>query len=106
MDYLKLGLFMKRMWVYILECADGSYYTGVTNNLEKRLLEHSNCVHVGYTSTRLPVTLKFSQEFDNPLTAIEREKQIKRWSREKKKALILGDFEKLSELSSSKNKLS
>ncbi len=49
---------MKRMWVYILECAYGSYYTGVINNLEKRLLEHSNCADFGYTSTRLPATLK------------------------------------------------
>ncbi len=87
------------MWVYILECSDKSYYTGVTNNLERRLFEHNSGIQKGYTSTRLPVRLLFSEEFNDPMTAIEREKQIKGWSRSKKEALIKNDYNLLIELS-------
>ena len=97
---------MKRMFVYILECSDGSYYTGVTNNLERRLYEHQSGSHSGYTSVRLPVKLVFSQEFDDPMTAIRREKQIKGWTRAKKEALIKGDFDQLHELAKCKNETS
>ena len=93
------------MWVYILECSDKSYYTGVTNNLERRLSEHNSGIHKGYTSTRLPAKLLFSEEFNDPRTAIEREKQIKDWSRSKKEALIKSDYNLLTELSKNiKNK--
>ncbi|MFA7420052.1 MAG: GIY-YIG nuclease family protein [Melioribacteraceae bacterium] len=95
---------MKRMWVYILQCSDGSYYTGVTNNLEIRLLEHEQGLHEGYTATRLPIKLVYQCEFSDPLTAIEREKQIKGWTREKKEALIKGEFDLLIELSKKKSK--
>ena len=94
------------MFVYILECSDGSYYTGVTNNLERRLYEHQSGSHSGYTSVRLPAKLVFSQEFDDPMTAIRREKQIKGWSRVKKEALIKGDFDLLVELSKNKKAMS
>lgn len=95
------------MWVYILECSDKSYYTGVTNNLDRRLFEHNSGIHKGYTSIRLPVKLLFSEEFNDPRTAIEREKQIKGWSRSKKEALIKSDYNLLVELSKNiKNKLS
>ncbi|MCX6169153.1 MAG: GIY-YIG nuclease family protein [Ignavibacteriales bacterium] len=91
------------MWVYILKCADGSYYTGVTNNLERRITEHQYGAHDGYTSVRLPVELVFSQEISNPLDAIAAEKQIKGWSRAKKEALIRADFNLLHELAECKN---
>ncbi len=87
-------------WVYIVECSDRSFYTGVTNNLERRLDEHnsgsnSKC----YTYPRRPVVLKYEQQFDQINDAIAWEKQIKGWNRQKKKALIAGDIEKLKELS-------
>lgn len=93
---------MKTMYVYILECSDKSYYIGVSNNAEKRFLEHSaginrNC----YTFTRRPLKLVFSQIFSDPVSAIAFEKKIKGWSRAKKKALIENKWESLPELSKS-----
>ncbi len=93
---------MKDYFVYILKCSDDSYYTGITNNLEKRINEHNSGMIKGYTSKRLPVVLLYSQRFDDINRAIEVEKQIKGWSRRKKKALIAGDFELLIELSNNK----
>jgi putative endonuclease len=93
---------MKTFWVYILECSDGKYYTGITNNLERRVYEHNSGTLKGYTSIRLPVKLVYSCFFNDPLTAIEREKQIKKWSHQKKKALIENNFEKLVELARKK----
>ena len=91
---------MEKYFVYILECNDGSYYTGVTSNLEKRLYEHENGLITGcYTQNRRPVHLFFCDSFLKILNAIEREKQIKGWSRKKKEALINGNFELLPELS-------
>lgn len=86
-------------WVYILKCSDGSYYTGSTNNLERRINEHNFKKYKGYTSSRLPVELVYSQKFDNPNEAISAERQIKGWSRKKKEALIKGDFDELVRLS-------
>ncbi len=95
---------MKDYFVYILKCSDNSYYTGFTINLEQRITEHNNKKYPGYTSNRLPVKLVYSNRFSNADDAIRVEKQIKGWSRAKKEALINGDFEKLKELSRSKNK--
>lgn len=87
---------MKFYYVYILKCSDGSYYTGVTNDLEKRLGEHnSNFSVTSYTYKRRPVKLVYSQQFNDINQAIELEKQIKGWSRRKKEALINGDWDKL-----------
>lgn len=90
------------MYVYILKCSDGSYYTGVTNNLERRLQEHNSIRHNSYVSARLPFELYYYEEFENPTIAIEREKQIKGWSRDKKEALKNRDFDKLKILSKNK----
>ncbi len=91
-------------WVYILRCADDSYYTGHPDNLEKRLAEHQSGIYDGYTSARLPVTLVFSQEFSTRLEALICERQIKGWSRKKKEAMIRGDWAEVSRLARSKNK--
>ena len=91
------------MWVYILKCSDGSYYTGVTNDLSRRINEHQLGKHEGYTSRRLPVELVYSQEIEKPLDAIKSEKQIKNWSRAKKEALINGDSDLLHMLAECKN---
>lgn len=92
------------MYVYILECADSSYYIGVTNNLEKRLNEHElgiyrNC----YTFLRRPIKLVFYELFNNPNSAIAFEKKLKGWSKKKKQALINGELHLLPEFSKSKN---
>ncbi|MBZ9632566.1 GIY-YIG nuclease family protein [Salegentibacter sp. LM13S] len=90
---------MKISYVYILECADKTYYTGITSNLEKRMLEHQTGVHPdSYTAKRRPLKLVFFAEFSDINFAIMREKQIKKWSRAKKKALIDGSFDALPNL--------
>jgi len=90
---------MKNYFVYILKCSDDSYYTGVTNNLEKRINEHQSGIIKGYTSNRLPIRLVFSERFSDINQAIRFEKQIKGWNRKKKEALINGDFDLLVKLS-------
>jgi putative endonuclease len=88
--------FMKYLFVYILLCSDDSYYVGVTNDLERRLMEHQEGEKGSlYTSKRLPVQLVYSEKVHGPLTAIKREKQLKTWSRAKKEALIAGREEEL-----------
>ncbi|HAT2048237.1 TPA: GIY-YIG nuclease family protein [Legionella pneumophila] len=91
-------------WVYILQCSDKSYYTGQTDNLEKRLTQHQDKMIPGcYTSTRLPIELKYSQEFMSREEALNAERQIKGWSRRKKEALINGDWQALSDYSKRKS---
>jgi putative endonuclease len=86
-------------WLYILRCADGSYYTGTTRaTLEHRLAEHNSGHYDGYTTNRLPVTLVYSQWFDRIADAIAAERQVKGWSRAKKEALIRDDFDALKDL--------
>jgi predicted GIY-YIG superfamily endonuclease len=87
-------------YLYILRCADGSYYTGTTRgSLEERVAEHDAGAFDGYTTLRRPVTLVFSQHFDRVEDAISAERQVKGWRREKKEALIRGDFAALPALS-------
>ena len=93
----------KTYWVYVLKCSDGSYYTGSTSNLEKRISEHQNGLIKGYTSKRLPIELVFSEYFEDVYFAISAERQIKGWTRAKKMVLINGDFELLHELAGCKN---
>jgi len=76
--------------MYILECADGSYYTGSTKDLERRLWEHQNIVGANYTKKRLPVKLIYYEEYSRIDEAFYREKQVQGWSRKKKEALIDG----------------
>jgi len=83
-------------WVYILRCADGSYYTGHTDNLEQRIGQHDAGAIEGYTHSRRPVTLMWSQDFPTRLEALESERQVKDWSRKKKEALFRSDWEALS----------
>ena len=85
-------------FVYILRCADGSYYVGSTWNLEKRLEEHNTGVYQGYTSHRLPVELVWSCDFSTEHDAFLTERQLKGWSRAKKEALIRGDLDGVHEV--------
>ena len=87
--------------MYILECADGSYYTGSTNDLDARVIEHQDGEGANYTKKRLPVKLVYFEEYDRIDDAFYREKQVQRWRRQKKEALINGEFQKLPALSRS-----
>ena len=95
---------MKTYFVYILQCVDGSYYTGLTNNLELRLEQHNSGTNpASYTYRRRPVFLVFNQDFSDVNQAILFEKKIKKWSAKKKKALIDGDFDLLQILAECRN---
>ena len=85
--------------MYILECADGSYYTGSTNNLELRIKQHQQGLGANHTRKRLPVKLVYSEEYDRIDDAFYREKQVQGWCRKKKEALIRGDWDEISRLS-------
>jgi putative endonuclease len=100
-DPVNLLLFSIRAWTYIVLCSDGRYYTGSTTDLDQRLVDHNNGRYGGYTSSRLPVVLAWSQEFSDIRDAIALERRIKGWSRKKKEALIRGDFQFLHELARS-----
>ncbi|QCE43071.1 GIY-YIG nuclease family protein [Psychroserpens sp. NJDZ02] len=90
---------MKLSYVYILKCSDNTYYTGVTSNLNNRLIEHKYGKYSeSYTYSRRPITLEFYAEFTDINIAISTEKQIKKWSKSKKLALINNEFEKLANL--------
>jgi putative endonuclease len=82
-------------FVYILKCADESYYTGSTIHLDRRLGEHHSGNGANHTARRLPVELVYCEEFDRIDAAYYREKQIQKWSRAKKEALIISDFNAL-----------
>src|SRR3981189_3352315 len=87
-------------WLYILRCSDGSYYVGTTRtSLEARVAQHNAGAFQGYTLTRRPVELIFSQWFDRITDAIENERKLKKWSRAKKEAFVRGDFAALQQLS-------
>ena len=78
-------------YMYILQCADDSYYTGSTVDLEKRIDEHQNGTGANHTKKRLPVHLVYWEEFARIDEAFSREKQIQGWSRRKQEALIRGE---------------
>jgi putative endonuclease len=91
---------MKEYFVYVVQCSDKSYYTGITNNLERRLYEHNEGINKSaYTYRKRPVVLKYCETFQSPLDAIAFEKKIKNWSRKKKEALFKNDWERIRKLS-------
>ena len=90
---------MQYAYVYILRCADHSYYVGVTRgDLGDQVNQHNAGNFGGYTASRRPVVLVWQQEFQYITDAIAAERQIKGWSRAKKEAVIKGDFELLHAL--------
>jgi len=91
-------------YLYILKCADGSYYVGTTRTtLEMRIAQHNAGTFGGYTASRRPVVLLYSQWFDRITDAIECERKLKKWSRAKKEAFMRGDFEALQQLAARKS---
>src|SRR5690242_174614 len=87
-------------FVYMLGCSDGSFYVGCATgeDLTKRIAEHETGAYSGYTSTRRPVRLVWSEHFDRITDAISAERRIKGWSRAKKEALIKGDWTSVQSL--------
>jgi len=104
-EYLKFNFLIGMIgWMFILECADGSYYKGSTNNLERRLQQHQNGEGANFTKKHLPVKLVYAEEFNRIDKAFKREKQVQGWSRKKKEALINRNPELLPGLAECKNK--
>ena len=83
-------------WTYILLCADGKFYTGHTDDLETRIGQHQTGQIEGFTSSRLPVRLMWSQDFPTRYEALDAELKIKKWSQAKKQGLIAGDWSMVS----------
>lgn len=95
---------MKLYFVYILLCSDGLTYTGITNDIVRRMNEHENGFDTTcFTYKRRPVRLVFQQEFNDSDQAIRFEKKIKKWSAKKKLALANGEFDLLHLLAECKN---
>ena len=90
---------MQQSYVYILKCSDNTYYTGVTSKLEQRMFQHDTAFFPDcYTVNKRPLQLVFYAEFTDINLAFEKEKQIKKWGRAKKEALINGDCDNLPNL--------
>ena len=95
---------MKFYYVYILRCNDNSLYTGITSDLDRRIMEHNEGKYPdAYTFKKRPVTLVYYQDFTEPNQAIYFEKKLKKWSKAKKEALINGDFDLLQILAECRN---
>ena len=90
---------MQDFYLYILQCSDGLYYVGHTDNIEQRLAQHQSGFSVGFTFHRLPVKLVLLQSFQTRDEAFIAERKIKNWSRKKKEAFINGDWNEVSKLS-------
>ena len=86
-------------FVYMLRCADGSYYVGsARGSLERRVAEHNAGAYGGYTARRRPVSLVWSDWFARAEDAVAAERRLKGWSRAKKEALIAGDWARVRAL--------
>jgi len=85
-------------WVYILRCGDNSLYVGHTSDLDSRLEWHRKGLAAKHTSLRLPIELVYSEQFGSLMNARRREHQLKRWSAQKKMALVAGDLHGLHSL--------
>ena len=87
---------LKYLYVYILQCSDSTYYTGITNNPERRIEEHNSGINkTCYTFSRRPLVMVYCERFTNYELAIEWEKRIKDWNRKKKEALIKENWDQL-----------
>jgi predicted GIY-YIG superfamily endonuclease len=90
-------------WVYMLRSRDGSYYTGHTDDLERRIAEHDCGTIPCYTHDRRPLHMMFSQDFATREEALAMERRLKGWSRAKKEPLIDGDWEMINRLGRGKH---
>lgn len=99
-DALIIASMGRPFFMYILACADGSYYVGHTDDLETRMAQHHSGLGSSHTRRHLPVTLVWHQEFETRVEALEMEQRVKGWKRAKKRALIEGRMNDLKILSS------
>ena len=83
-------------WVYLLRCADSRFYTGHTDDVDRRISEHVHGGFCDFTTRRRPLTLVWNENFPTRIEALEMEKRIKSWSQAKKEALISGNWQQLS----------
>ncbi len=90
-------------YMYILQCSDGTFYTGSTWNLDRRLIEHNLGIGANYTRARRPLKLVYCEEYDRIDDAFYRERQIHNWSHGKKQALVDGKLDRLKALTTCKN---
>ena len=91
---------MKTYWVYMLQCFDGTYYVGVTNDVERRFYEHCEGIVEGcYTHTRRPLKLVYAGEFELIADAIDFEKKLKGWTHRKKRVFAQKNFADLKRFS-------
>jgi putative endonuclease len=90
-------------YMYILKCANDTFYVGSTKYLELRIAQHKEGKGSNYTRKHLPVELVYFEEFDRIDAAFQREKQIQKWSQAKKVALINRDIERLKSLAIGKS---
>ncbi len=97
---------MRPFFVYMLRCNDGSYYVGHTDDLELRMAQHHEGTFGGHTSRKRPVELVWSDELGSRDEALEREMQLKGWTRAKKEALIAGDWGRIKRLSRGRDRAS
>lgn len=93
-------------FVYILRCSDSSYYTGHTDDLDRRIAQHQQGILPGYTHDRRPVELMFSESFSTRDEALAREMQVKDWSRAKKEALFRSDWHGVANAARSRPRVS
>jgi len=75
---------LKKWFVYVIKCKDGSLYTGYTDNLEKRFEKHKQGIGAKYTRSHKPQKIVFSEKYDNKIIAQKKEREIKNLSREEK----------------------
>jgi putative endonuclease len=92
-----------KSYMYILQCADDSYYTGSTKMIDQRIDQHLKGVGANFTIRKRPIRLVYYEEFDRIDEAFQREKQVQKWSRSKKEALIRGDIQALRANAACKN---
>jgi predicted GIY-YIG superfamily endonuclease len=86
-------------YVYILRCADDSFYVGSAQDLNSRVKAHNDGRAAAYTFKHRPVHLVYSEVFDSEIVTVTRERQLKRWSHEKKRALVEANVERLKHVS-------
>jgi predicted GIY-YIG superfamily endonuclease len=96
------GIVVSMPWAYILRCSDGSLYVGHTDDLVARVVRHNSGFASRYTAQRRPVILAYAEELSTNAIAVARERQLKRWTRGKKEALIARDLAALKRMSKSR----
>ena len=97
---------MPEGYMYILECADNSYYTGSTIDIERRIEQHQSGEGANHTKKHLPVKLVYFEKFERIDHAFYREKQVQGWSRKKKEALFNDNWNEIRKLAACKNETS